>query len=127
MQSRFALNPSTKKMASVGQRAKRTGQGKVAASATEAAWMAQVAAYGCIVCRQQHGIQVPAEVHHILSGGRRMGHLFSIGLCPAHHRGGAGDGLFISRHPYKARFEQAYGTELELLEELRALLNLQSA
>ena len=29
----------------------------------------------------------------------------------------------ISRHPYKARFEKAYGTEEELLQEVNRLLH----
>ena len=33
-----------------------------------------------------------------------------------HHRGGNDSGDFISRHPYKARFEKAYGSEQSLLK-----------
>lgn len=27
------------------------------------------------------------DAHHVLSGGRRRGHLDTLGLCPYHHRG----------------------------------------
>jgi hypothetical protein len=30
---------------------------------------------------------------------------------------------FISRHPYKKRFIQAYGTEEELLEQVKGLID----
>ena len=92
----------------------------------EAAWMASVAAFGCIVCWLFHGVKTPCAVHHILRGGIRMGHMHTIGLCdPGHHQNAGlqpGSGK-ISRHPDKARFEEAYGTELDLLAQTRALLD----
>lgn len=124
--ARTAMKASTKPMAAVGQRAKRMRQGKVAPTAQEAAWMAAISQF-CIVCHLQHGTRAPAEIHHLKDGDRRIGHLHSIGLCTAHHRGGAGSGPFISRHPWKARFEAAYGAELELLAALRQLLNFTPA
>ena len=78
---------------------------------------------GCIVCRQVD-IYTPAEIHHILDGNRRIGHFDVLPLCFPHHRGGS-DGSrdnFISRHPYKARFEQQYGPEAGLLIAGRRLL-----
>lgn len=122
LKSKAPMQRASKPMKAVGARARRTGQGKVVPSAAERAWMGQVAAFGCVVCWRQHGARTPCAVHHILAGGRRMGHLFTIGLCdPGHHQGGDRV-LKISRHPDKARFEQAYGTELELLDYLRAAL-----
>lgn len=79
---------------------------------------------GCIVCKLA-GVYTPAEIHHIVEGTRRQGHQSAIPLCVPHHRGGS-DGRrdnFISRHPYKHRFEQEYGTEYELLAAVRRLLN----
>jgi hypothetical protein len=111
-----------KPMKPVGARAKRMGQGRVAPTAQERAWLDAIVAYGCLVCWRQYGVQASAEVHHMKSGDRRMGHLYSLPLCADHHRGGAGEGMFISRHPYKRRFEAAYGSELDLLAELRAAL-----
>ena len=94
--------------------------GKGTANAEERAWMDFIVAYGCIACHMDgHGFTPPA-VHHILRGGRRIGHLFTLPLCdPGHHQGGAPRGM-VSRHPWKARFEAKYGTELELLTHLRA-------
>jgi hypothetical protein len=129
LQRKTPLKPSSKPMARgtstlkpVGARAKRTGQGKVKPTAEEAAWMAAIAQF-CIVCRIYHGVTVLAEVHHLKQGDRRMGHLFSIGLCTLHHRGGEGEGPFISRHPWKKRFEHAYAPEMSLLEMQRELIS----
>lgn len=81
--------------------------------------MERVQSLGCVVCRNEgHGAS-PAEVHHLLKSGRRMGHRFTIPLCPPHHRPTIVETniVFVSRHPYKKRFESKYGTELELLEQ----------
>jgi hypothetical protein len=93
--------------------------GKRTPNAAEAAWIARILEYCCIACRIQYGdsIRTPAEVHHILRGGQRIGHLFTLPLCTTHHRGGP-----FARHPYRARFEKQYGTEMELLERLQAEL-----
>ena len=69
---------------------------------------------GCIVCRQV-GAQTPAEIHHILQGGRRKGEKYVLGLCALHHRGGANCAEYTSRHPWRSAFEARYGTEYDLL------------
>ena len=41
---------------------------------------------GCVCC-WAHGIfRTPVEAHHLLAGGRRRGHAFTIPLCTWHHR-----------------------------------------
>lgn len=96
--------------------------GKRAPTVAEREWMDAIVAFGCIACRLDHQQPRPTAVHHVLRGGQRMGHLHTIPLCdPGHHQGGEPLGL-ISRHPYKARFEDRYGTEEELLRILRAEL-----
>ena len=87
----------------------------------EREWMDRVAEYGCIACRID-GNYRQAAVHHIVCSGRRMGHLFTIGLCdPGHHQNGQHLGL-ISVHPWKARFEARYGSQLDLLARLKTEL-----
>lgn len=98
--------------------------GKRAPTAAESRWMDAIVAYGCIACRLDGMAPRPTCVHHILRGGVRMGHLFTLGLCPGHHQDGTGEPGLISRHPWKTRFEARYGTELELLATLRARLPL---
>lgn len=84
--------------------------------------MDAISQLGCIVCRLQGHGYAPAVVHHILRGGRRIDHLHTIPLCePGHHQHADRSGK-ISRHPYKARFEKAYGTEAYLLEQTRRLV-----
>lgn len=78
-----------------------------------------IVSYGCVACRLDGlGFRQPA-VHHILRGGRRIGHLHTLPLCdPGHHQGGQQFGM-VSRHPWKTRFEQRYGSEDFLLTMLR--------
>lgn len=89
----------------------------------EREWMARVADYGCIACRMEGNFR-QAAVHHIVSGNKRMGHLFTLPLCdPGHHQNGAQFDM-VSVHPYKARFEAKYGTQLELLAKLKVELGV---
>ena len=76
---------------------------------------------GCIVCRTHMGVRSDCDVHHILDTGRRIGEMFVLGLCPRHHRYGANNSLYVSRHPHRQEFERRYGTELELLELTKRL------
>jgi hypothetical protein len=93
--------------------------GKQAPTKLESDWMDRIVAYGCIACRIDGRGFVAAAVHHILRGGRRIGHLFTLPLCdPGHHQNGAHLDK-VSRHPWKARFEARYGTEFELLARLK--------
>lgn len=96
----------------------RAKPGKRAPTVGEARWMSAIVTYGCIACHIDGvGYRAPA-VHHILRGGQRIGHRFSLPLCdPGHHQNGQQLGL-ISRHPWKAQFEAVYGTELTLLAGL---------
>jgi Recombination enhancement, RecA-dependent nuclease len=82
----------------------------------EREWMARVSEHGCVACHQD-GTESPASVHHIVHGNRRLGHLFTIGLCYLHHQG---DGRQVpSVHGTKRQFVQRYGSEMELLAGLQ--------
>ena len=95
--------------------------GKAAPTAEERAWMNAITFVGCIACLIDGHPGTPGAVHHLLRGGHRIGHLFSICLCqPGHHMDGQHMGL-VSRHPFKARFEARYGSEAELLRITRNL------
>jgi hypothetical protein len=98
--------------------------------------MGKVAAFGCIACQMRLGTHEPTTVHHITDSGRRMGHLFTIPLCPWHHQGFIKSGksgaqmLAIfgpSLAKSKSEFEKVFGTELELLERVRSCLGLNHA
>lgn len=88
----------------------------------ERAWMDRVRALGCVACEKDGQPGTPAEIHHITDTGRRMGHLFTLPLCHWHHRDGGEDWPAV--HPFRKRFEAKYGTQLELLAELKKRLGV---
>ena len=52
--------------------------------------MERIVELGCVACRKDHRIASScgvAEVHHLLDGGVRRGHAFTICLGMWHHRG----------------------------------------
>lgn len=99
-----------------------TRPGKRGPTVSEAAWMDAITTIGCIACLLDARPGTPGVVHHLLSGGQRIGHMFSICLCqPGHHMDGQQKGL-ISRHPWKAQFEARYGTEEQLLLRSQSLV-----
>jgi hypothetical protein len=92
---------------------------------TERKWRDRIIEHGCIACEKDGHGYVPASMHHITQRGRRMGHLFSIPLCAAHHQYGGvipthdGAARMISLHLNKSEFTDRYGSELELLDEVK--------
>lgn len=99
--------------------------GKRSRTREEDRWLSAIVNYGCIACRIDGHEPRPTVPHHILRGGLRMGHLFTIPLCDTpeggHHQNGSAIGL-VSRHPYKAQFEVKYGRELDILAQLKVRL-----
>jgi len=94
----------------------------MAISMKEANHLAEVQELGCIVCLKIYGQYRDAEIHHLVD--KKRDHFRVLPLCMEHHRGGS-DGTknsFISRHPYKKRFEKAYGSELDLLDLVQVKL-----
>ena len=91
-------------------------------TADEKRHMNTVAEIGCIVCRNK-GFINPAEIHHLDGRMKKGCHFKVLPLCYEHHRGGR-DTEPISRHPYKKRFENKYGTEEKLLEQVDDILLL---
>jgi hypothetical protein len=92
--------------------------------------MDQIVDMGCIASLLEGRPNTPCQIHHILSGGRRMGHSHTIGLTPWYHVGEPVQGLTKQRcreiyGPSLAlepkAFVQRYGTELELVELITEL------
>jgi hypothetical protein len=88
---------------------------------------------GCVACAaigvvNHHMI----ECHHILDGGRRMGHRFTIPLCKGHHQGNFTVVQNMRLLPEERAsiaggrklFNQMFGTERKLLEKTDFLLGL---
>lgn len=71
---------------------------------------------GCIVCLIHEHAWTPPEIHHPY-GRTKDGNQKTIGLCFYHHREGSDCDAYTSRHPFKARFIERYGSEEYLLEE----------
>ena len=84
--------------------------------------MDRVCTIGCIVCFNQGYMFVPCEIHHINGKTKEGCHFEVLPLCFKHHREGNSKPPYISRHPYKKRFEDAYGKEEELLEKVNQII-----
>ena len=83
-------------------------------TAAEKVWLSSICDSGCIVCLEFLHIKTEASPHHIDGKTKKGAHFLTIPLCGRHHQI-PGDG-YTSRHgDGKARFEAAYGSELELL------------
>lgn len=41
----------------------------------------------CVCCNVRGHLSMYPEIHHLLSGNRRRGHMFTVALCEWHHRG----------------------------------------
>lgn len=52
----------------------------------EASRMDAVKQGPCVACHQRGIASWMPEIHHLLSGGRRIGHMATVGLCAWHHR-----------------------------------------
>ena len=85
----------------------------------EREWMDAIVTHGCVVCRKEFGIFTETEIHHLDGKTKPGAHLKAIPLCYRHHRDGEDCSVYTSRHPFKKRFEERYGTEQELLESLQ--------
>lgn len=88
-------------------------------------------AIGCLACRQDGRPGTPADMHHVLSGGRRQGDQATVPLCPWHHRAVPPAGLRPSQAAgllgpsYAAsrrEFTLRYGSQEHLLAEADRLL-----
>lgn len=90
----------------------------------EKAHLSKVSALGCIACHLQNTPGTPAEIHHPRAGrgkGQRASHMDGIPLCPAHHRGTMHPQV-PSIHMAKRAFIAQFGTEQDLLQQVRQLI-----
>jgi len=94
-------------------------------NAEERKWLDRIVELGCIVCRLHEGLYTPTEIHHIGGKTKPSAHLNAIPLCFFHHRGSEDTAAYVSRHPWKVRFEDRYGTEEYLLDRVKNLIDEQ--
>jgi len=113
----------------------RSGRSTGNMTKAERAWVSATKRNGCLCCiargyphdREGHVV----EAQHLLDGGIRRGHMFTVGLCLWHHKGRLivngwthathrrllGPSLAEGSVPFNATF----GTDDELLEAQKAL------
>ena len=80
---------------------------------------------GCIVCLLHQNIKTPPQIHHMAGSRTQDGHSKTLPLCYFHHMADLqlpSTDFYISRHPNKKQFENAYGSEYELLTRVDALI-----
>jgi hypothetical protein len=97
------------------------------ATKQESEHRARVAALGCIACRNSGLGETPAGIHHLRDKtgvGRRASHFEVIPLCGPHHQTG---GYGVAYHAGPEIWEQKYGTQRELLEQVRRELGIEGA
>lgn len=58
----------------------------------ESARMAAIKDGPCVCCHQRRLPSYCPEIHHLLSGNKRRGHRYTVGLCAWHHRAVALEG-----------------------------------
>ena len=83
-----------------------------------------VASFGCIACERIGFFGTPAEIHHTrfsVGASQRASHLHVLPLCPHHHRtGGYGEAF----HAGPKIWQEKFGTEKELLDEINKRCNI---
>lgn len=80
---------------------------------------------GCIACiKAGSGYRAP-DIHHVLRGGRRIGHQATLPLCPEHHRyPSTGSVVGPSLADGSKVFEAKFGAQLKLLAEVNKLIGV---
>lgn len=77
---------------------------------------------GCIACRIEDNHTTHVSVHHVDGRTKPMAHWLVLPLCAGHHQDGYGPAGMIAVHPWKARFEDLYGKQSELIEQCAQIL-----
>jgi hypothetical protein len=81
--------------------------------------------FGCVVCALHLIEFTEAAIHHIDGQTKPGCHDLTIPLCHRHHQLKSNTGEWVSRHgDGRAAFEDAYGTEQELLELVNEAINV---
>ena len=100
-------------------------KGRAVSKEDQKLWDA-LASIGCIACRLDGHVNPWVSIHHIDGRTKKDAHKLVLPLCAGHHQDGAGeDKSLIAVHPYKARFEAKYGSQLELLARAKELAGVE--
>lgn len=96
-----------------------------APSKDEQLHLRRLVSLGCIICYNLgFGVTPPEHtaVHHVRDGqgvGQRASHKDTLPLCPPHHQTG---GYGVALHAGQEEWERRYGTERQLLRQVRMML-----
>ena len=94
-----------------------------AVTAAEKLLWTRLAALGCVACKKDGNFNTHVSIHHVDGRTKPGCHQLVLPLCAGHHQDGTGeDKTLIAVHPWKARFEARYGTQVELMDECAQLL-----
>jgi hypothetical protein len=91
-------------------------KGKTPTKDEKALW-SRIASLGCIACSKDGHVNMEVSIHHIDGRTKPGAHCKVLALCAGHHQDGTGWPGLIAVHPWKARFEQKYGRQEDLLAE----------
>jgi hypothetical protein len=107
---------------------KLTSHERPVSAAEKQLWDRMASEIGCIACRVAgRATSEYVSIHHIDGRTRPGCHLLVLPLCAGCHQQGTGnDKSLVAVHPNKARFEKLYGSQLELLDMIHAILGMQS-
>lgn len=83
----------------------------------------RIARLGCIACLLDGRQNPVVSIHHIDGRTKPEAHRQVLPLCAGHHQDGTGAPGLIAVHPYKARFEQKYGTQEHLLSLVMTMVS----
>ena len=99
----------------------------------EAARFRKLKALGCVACDidKTEQDQCEPDIHHMLSGNRRIGHHATVPLCYWHHKGEPYDGMpeaYLlatvgpSWHRHRRKFRAQYGGDLALIARVDEMI-----
>ena len=80
----------------------------------------RLAALGCIACMKEGRYNPHVSIHHVDGRTKPGCHLLVLPLCAPHHQDDGSGALAV--HPWKARFEKRYGSQLDLVAECMNLI-----
>ena len=86
----------------------------------EKAYWSKLADLGCIACRKAGIINTHVSIHHCDGRTKPGAHRKVLPLCYEHHQ--SGNAYAPSIHPWKRKFEAAFGTQEELMAECEKLV-----
>lgn len=109
-----------------GKRMKSNGMKGRTPTADEQRFMDAMGALPCVACLKDGRENHHVSLHHVAGRTAPDAHKKVIPLCSGHHQDGTGeDKSLIAVHPYRARFESMYGTQMELLAEAKLMLGME--